>query len=425
MHLVKNISEHIVKLISGSEDSAKVRNEEQLRGRFASSWLIQGQGSKSILPPTPYRFSKPECKIANQRALSIRTPHGFDWTSREIFTDKIHMKSVQWKHVLASGILKYCIRGLLGPFQRKTIFELCDVMSLLLSEEVCISKLDALENRVHRVLSLLERDFPVSLHVIVFHLLHHLPMFIRRFGPAYTFWMYPFERFNSWIGRRIHNRHFPEATVVETYRIFEYTQFLRMSQQLPLGSTLDFWDISCEDDQSTSDVQLHDSQTTLMSESDLAYLKEFYQNSYGGSVEGKDTVQVEERGIVSCKFHTKCDKHGRVTTYSADNPVSTHSSCMIYSQTTTSKQVIFGKIVKTFRHNFNGNANSLLHVMWYDCFECEKESKIIVVDTSKRSSFNPIISINDVSKPLVYACDNENSKLYILSCPPNITMLIK
>ena len=155
MHLVKNISEHIVMLISGSEDSAKARNEEQLCGRFASSWLIQGQGSKSILPPAPYRLSKPDCKIANQRALSIRTPHGFDWTSREIFTDKIHMKSVQWKHVLASGILKYCIRGLLGLFQRKTIFELCDVVSLLLSEEVCISKLDALENRVHRVLSLL------------------------------------------------------------------------------------------------------------------------------------------------------------------------------------------------------------------------------------------------------------------------------
>lgn len=37
------------------------------------------------------------------------------------------MKSVQWKHVLELGILKYCIRELLGPFQRKTIFELCDV----------------------------------------------------------------------------------------------------------------------------------------------------------------------------------------------------------------------------------------------------------------------------------------------------------
>lgn len=51
----------------------------------------------------------------------------------------------------------------------------------------------------------------------------YLPTFIRRFGPAYTFWMYSFERFNSWIRRRIHVRCFPETTVVEIYCLFEFT----------------------------------------------------------------------------------------------------------------------------------------------------------------------------------------------------------
>ena len=92
MHLVKNISEHIVRMISGSADSIKVRNEEQLRDRFSSSWPIQGQGSKGNLPPAPFRLSKSDCKIANQRVLSVRTPHGFDWTSQQIFSEKIHMK---------------------------------------------------------------------------------------------------------------------------------------------------------------------------------------------------------------------------------------------------------------------------------------------------------------------------------------------
>ena len=32
MHWVKNISEHIVRMISGSADSIKVRSKEQLRG---------------------------------------------------------------------------------------------------------------------------------------------------------------------------------------------------------------------------------------------------------------------------------------------------------------------------------------------------------------------------------------------------------
>ena len=107
------------------------------------------------------------------------------------------MKSVQWKHTITSGILKYCIRGLLGSHQRRTLYELSDVLSVLVAEEVDMSTIDVVEYRTHRVLALLERDFPVSLHVIVFHLLHHLPMFLKRFGSAYGFWMFPLERFNS------------------------------------------------------------------------------------------------------------------------------------------------------------------------------------------------------------------------------------
>ena len=105
-------------------------------GSILSSCPIQGQGNKTILLPAPFRLSKSDCKIANQRALSVCTTHVFDWTSREVSSDKIRIKSVQWKHLLASGILKYCIRGLPGQFQRTTIYELCDVVSLLLAEEV-------------------------------------------------------------------------------------------------------------------------------------------------------------------------------------------------------------------------------------------------------------------------------------------------
>lgn len=88
------------------------------------------------------------------------------------------MKSVQWKHTVTSGILQYCIRGLLESHQRKTLNESCDVLSELVAEGVDMSRIDILEYRTHRVLALLERDFPVSLHVIVFHLLHHLPRFL-------------------------------------------------------------------------------------------------------------------------------------------------------------------------------------------------------------------------------------------------------
>ena len=117
--------------------------------------------------------------------------------------------------------------------------ELCNVLSVLVAEGVDMSCIDDLEYRTHRVLVLLDRDFPVLLNVIVFHLLHHLPMYLRQFGPAYTFWMYPLERFNSWIGRGVHNRRYPEATVIETYQLFEFSAFLSLAKLLPRYSIAD------------------------------------------------------------------------------------------------------------------------------------------------------------------------------------------
>ena len=99
---------------------------------------------------------------------------------------KVELVTTEWKHILTCGILKYYLRDL-EERQRATLFELCDVISLLTKDAISSTELDAIEYRVHRVLALIERDFPVSLNVISFHLLHHSPMYIRRFGPVYEF----------------------------------------------------------------------------------------------------------------------------------------------------------------------------------------------------------------------------------------------
>ena len=51
------------------------------------------------------------------------------------------------------------------------------------------------------------------------HLLRHIVDGMKQFGPVYATWMYAYERFNSWLYRRITNRRFPEATLMETYRV--------------------------------------------------------------------------------------------------------------------------------------------------------------------------------------------------------------
>lgn len=101
MHLVKNMAEHIVKLLSGVSDTKKVRNEEKECNRFADTWIEPMPKKKKIhLPPAPFSLQKSDVAIANSRALNIRAPSGIDWKPCRLF-QKPHLKSNQWKHVLA------------------------------------------------------------------------------------------------------------------------------------------------------------------------------------------------------------------------------------------------------------------------------------------------------------------------------------
>ena len=104
MHLIKNIVEHIVKLISGG------------------------------------------------------------WKPKALFSVKfIGMKSHSWKQLVSTKILKYCLRGLLGNQQRQSLFLFCSVLAQICAESINMLSLQQLEFEVHHSLSLLERDFPVSM----------------------------------------------------------------------------------------------------------------------------------------------------------------------------------------------------------------------------------------------------------------------
>ena len=146
-------------------------------------------------------------------------------------------------------------------------------MADLCAEVIDVATLDTLEYNVHKALSLIERDFPVSLNVSVFHLLHHLPTYLRRFGPVYSFWMYPFERYNSWIIRRVLNRRYPEATAVETYRLYEWAHSLEIAGQLPNKALLD--PTSPEELENTSDSM----SAIVLTASQVDKLKQYYQKT--------------------------------------------------------------------------------------------------------------------------------------------------
>lgn len=67
--------------------------------------------------------------------------------------------------LVTMGILKYCLRGLLGDTQRETLFCLFDVLTEVLSVQIVLDDLYEIEQRLHLALARMERDFPVSIQV--------------------------------------------------------------------------------------------------------------------------------------------------------------------------------------------------------------------------------------------------------------------
>ena len=51
--------------------------------------------------------------------MNVKAPSGLDWRPLQILgKDSARLKSNEWKHVLTSGILKFCIRGLLAKTRK-------------------------------------------------------------------------------------------------------------------------------------------------------------------------------------------------------------------------------------------------------------------------------------------------------------------
>ena len=403
MHLIKNIVEHTVNLVAGREDSSKVRKQEQECMRFSSAWMKEGS---NLLQKAPFALSKEEIVLADERAKSVHTPAGFDWRPRALFGNPTGMKSHEWKEVATSGILKFCLRGMLGSNQRRSLYKLYDVLTDLCSEDIDSRRMDELESNVHEALVCIERDFPLSLQVIVFHLLHHLPMFVRRFGPVYGFWMYPFERFNSWIARRVTNRRYPEATVVETYRLSEWAHFMEISEQLPNGATSALLE---EQGNSIEVLQSGCCKAMQLTNEQVSELEGFYTQF---DQEQTDTCISSCAGLRS--QYTYHDHHRRTVklTTTETELEQSHSRSYVSIAGTDGTQV--GCIISIFNHDHASHTTTFAEVSWFDGPITDRESKLCyVLTTAQSQSVVPIISL---SRPLITAFDeHEPGKLWVLN----------
>ena len=92
MHTVKDVVEGIFHLVTGRDDTEKVRRSEASINRF-------GLHTSNLSSDVPYRLSGPQLKIAQGRVHHIRVPTHVDVNPRHLFSRSSKLKSHDWKQV--------------------------------------------------------------------------------------------------------------------------------------------------------------------------------------------------------------------------------------------------------------------------------------------------------------------------------------
>lgn len=117
-------------------------------------------------------------------------------------TTYVHISHIVMKYTLTlvfqiacNGILKYCLRDMLGRKQCGTLHFFLDTITSILGESHDLELLDQLGDKVNIALARLERDFPISIQVSV-HTINNVKVwsapFLIRISPHtwyITLWM--------------------------------------------------------------------------------------------------------------------------------------------------------------------------------------------------------------------------------------------
>ena len=245
-------------------------------------------------------------------------------------------------------------------------------------------------------------------------------MFLKRFGPAYTFWMYPYERFNSWITRRVLNRRYPEATVVDFSVSVIDNQASREQLTLAeeqveqlqthyLAEILEYRELIEQYNDERKQAKMHHQ------------LRRFPELSEWMPKHSLplSKCQLEMRCVPSCSavklrnFIYK-DTHSRTVMLSSvdSDHEHTYRRCS-YVSTKKGAVIMIGRIVTIFEHSLS-TTTAFAYVSWFDGPYTDTESNLVFVLTSSQTQ--SITPISSLSKPLVVAYDDEEpDKVWILS----------
>ncbi|VDI64678.1 Hypothetical predicted protein [Mytilus galloprovincialis] len=444
MHTIADVIGNLFGLITGKDDGKKVREGEEEFQRFKDSWnsrtiindeetvvgsnkrksntedgrkakkaRVESMTAENELPPAPWRLDRSSVKIADQRAMSLVYPTGYDYHPDQHFSKPWTLRTMHGKHqFVTSGAALWCLRGLLPSKQETTLGKLFNVIELLTSESYHENELEFIIESTSEAVSLVERDFPIALQTITTHLLHHIPEGFANFGPLYGRWLFPFERVNSWITRQALNKNKIEATIMETYAIYDWCVYMIMSGKvkqdgIDIGKLErllleDEKDDSCSTNEKTFSI-------------DDNILREM-SNVYDFCLVAR--MSKEGKELASCTRsygNTTYGNTGRKINFSPfSNNRSSNSYVYTVDENSTDSlvdSIIFGSICKIFEHVWKGQTYTWVLLDIFDDVRYEDGFWSVL---EHKTSQKPVM-LKDVSAPQIVGRENDRLH-YVRTC---------
>lgn len=202
MHIEKNVFDNIIgttlSIEGKSKDGAQARAALKRRG-VRTSLHARGNGQ---LPHAPYAVRKEDLPEVFEWFGDVKYPHGYAGSLKNrvnVGEKRFHGLKTHDCHVMLQRLIPIVIRAYLPVHVVKPLIALCRWFQKLCAREVRKEDVRQMEDEIVQILCHLEMIYPPHFCTIMVHLMVHLPRQVLLTGPVHYTWMYPIERYASYL----------------------------------------------------------------------------------------------------------------------------------------------------------------------------------------------------------------------------------
>ena len=229
MHLEKNVFESTIGVLldikTKTKDGLKSRLDlvnQDIRTEIHPT--PAAQSGKVDLPGVSYNLMTDEKREMCQWLRGVKVPTGFCSNIKSLVSMKdltLNSFNAHDCHVMLTVFLPIVIKAIEPEYVKMVITRLGYFFNFITQKVINEAELPALKQFIAETLWQLEMCFPPSFFDIMPHLMMHMVDQIQELGTVYLHEMWTYERFMSTLNRYVHNRAYPEGSMIEAYTIEE------------------------------------------------------------------------------------------------------------------------------------------------------------------------------------------------------------